>query len=394
MNTENICPVCAQPALRDFLKLDSAPLHVGVVWANKQAATAAPTGSICLSACTCCGFVFNRSFDAVAMDYAPGYEVSLHHSPVYQAFVASTVHKLVGTYGVHDKLVLEVGCGRGYFLRELCQTGGNQGIGVDPSLEADAPALARASGIRYVRAEYNRSWAATAIDCLVCRHVLQHIPNPQAFITEMRETNLQRAEALLYFELPNGSYVFETGAAWNIFYEHCSYISPDLLRRMFVAAGCMVFEHGACFEDGQYMNLVAAVGAGAAQPIAPQAPGEGLAFAALEEFGRKFQARCAADREQLLAYQARDKRIVAWGSGGRGVSFLNSMAGAGQIEYVVDINPERQQRYIPGSAQRIIAPGELANVRPDVIVLTNPTYRDEIQKMVYGMGLTPEYMTA
>jgi hypothetical protein len=61
---------------------------------------------------------------------------------------------------------------------------------------------------------------------------------------------------------------------------------------------------------------------------------------------------------------------------------------------VVDINPERQQKYIPGSGQQIIAPVELPQAAPDVIVLTNLTYAEEIRRMVAKMGLEPEYMAA
>jgi hypothetical protein len=328
------------------------------------------------------------------MDYVPGYEVSLHHSPVYRDFVASTVRKLVSSYGVRDKLVLEVGCGRGYFLRELCLAGNNRGIGVDPSLDPASDALARADGIRYERAMYDAAWAETPVDCVVCRHVLQHIPNPQTFVTDIREINRRRPTASIYFELPNGAYVFETSAVWNIFYEHCSYISPDLLGRMFAAAGCTVVENGPCYEDGQYMNLFAAVGEAAPQIVQAQSMDRGLAPEVLMEFGQGYKDRRQAGQDQLLRYERSGKRTVAWGSGGRGVSFLNSMDSAGQIEYVVDINPERQHKYIPGSAQQIIAPDELKVIRPDVIVLTNPTYCDEIRHMVAAMGLAPEYMFA
>jgi SAM-dependent methyltransferase len=397
MTTPTICPICEQAALQDFLTLDNAPLHVGIVWPSKQAAQAAPSGTICLSYCPCCGFVSNRTFDAARMDYAPGYEVSLHHSPVYQAFVAATVQQLTGQYGLRGKTVLEVGCGRGYFLKELCHAGGNLGIGVDPSLDLTAVEAESAPDIRFVRDFYDDRWADVAIDCLACRHVLQHIPNPKAFVQSLVAPNAGRPGTLIYFELPNAAYVLETAAAWNVFYEHCSYLSPDFLRRLFMACNCTVFENGPCFEDGQYMNLFAAVGetaGGAMHAIAPQQPGQGLAWETVQRFGDQYTARVQDRRAVLQSLERQGKRIVAWGSGGRGVSFLNNMGECGAVEYVVDINPERQHKYIPGSGQQVIAPVELAQIAPDVIVLTNPTYAAEIRRMVTALGLAPEYMDA
>jgi hypothetical protein len=205
---------------------------------------------------------------------------------------------------------------------------------------------------------------------------------------------------LIYFELPNGKYVFETLAAWNIFYEHCSYVSPDLLLRLFTASGCLVLKSGPCFEEGQYLNLVAGVGESAPASVAPQTQERGLSLHLLKQFGQQYAERVSTKRAELDALRAAGRRVVAWGSGGRGVSFVNSMAAgsggssAAGIEYVVDINPERQEKYVPGSGQRIIAPAELQQVQPDIIVLTNPTYRAEIEQMVAAFGLNPEYIEA
>lgn len=142
------------------------------------------------------------------------------------------------------------------------------------------------------------------------------------------------------------------------------------------------------------MNLFAAVGEGAAGPIESQQAGQGLSWATVQHFGAQYTARVHEKRERLQSLARQGRRVVAWGSGGRGVSFLNNMGDCGRIEYVVDINPERQHKYIPGSGQQIIAPAELAAVAPDVIVLTNPTYEDEIRRTVEAMGLAPEYMAA
>ena len=54
------------------------------------------------------------------------------------------------------------------------------------------------------------------------------------------------------------------------------------------------------------------------------------------------------------------------------------LGGAGQVEYVVDVNPYRHGRHMPGSGQEIVAPEFLAEYRPEVVIAMNPIYLDEI----------------
>ncbi len=87
--------------------------------------------------------------------------------------------------------------------------------------------------------------------------------------------------------------------------------------------------------------------------------------------------------------------MVLWGAGTKAVSFLNMLEiGADDgIEHVVDINPRKTGRYLPGTAQKIISPEGLSDCRPDVVVVMNPEYAPEIRSMVESMGLGCELVT-
>ena len=64
-----------------------------------------------------------------------------------------------------------------------------------------------------------------------------------------------------------------------------------------------------------------------------------------------------------------------------------------QIEYVVDINPHKQGKYIAGTGQKIIAPELLTDYQPDLVIIMNPIYKHEIQKMLEELKLYPELIT-
>jgi hypothetical protein len=84
---------------------------------------------------------------------------------------------------------------------------------------------------------------------------------------------------------------------------------------------------------------------------------------------------------------------VIWGSGSKGITFLNMLETADGIEYAVDINPRKQGMYITGSGQRIVPPAFLAEYQPDAVIVMNPLYIDEIKANVEEMGVEADFLT-
>jgi hypothetical protein len=60
------------------------------------------------------------------------------------------------------------------------------------------------------------------------------------------------------------------------------------------------------------------------------------------------------------------------------------------IEYVVDINPRKQGMYLAGTGQQIVAPEFLRSYSPDLVIIMNSIYRDEISAQLREMGSSPE----
>jgi hypothetical protein len=83
--------------------------------------------------------------------------------------------------------------------------------------------------------------------------------------------------------------------------------------------------------------------------------------------------------ERLALWSRDNTRTVIWGGGAKTVSFLNMLPLGGIISYVVDINPNKQGLYIPGSGQEIIAPEFLMDYQPDIVILMNPIYHREVE---------------
>jgi hypothetical protein len=99
-------------------------------------------------------------------------------------------------------------------------------------------------------------------------------------------------------------------------------------------------------------------------------------------------------RKRLAEWRQEHRRVVAWGAGAKAVGFLNMMQDDEVVTRVVDINPFKQGRYLSGTGQRIVAPEGLVNEPPDIVLMMNPIYRDEIASSLAGLGLSPELVAA
>jgi hypothetical protein len=95
-------------------------------------------------------------------------------------------------------------------------------------------------------------------------------------------------------------------------------------------------------------------------------------------------------RLSVLSFKHRE---FVWGGGSKGISFLNILRPQ-NIQFLVDVNPIKHGKYIPGTGQRIIPPNFLTEYRPDVIIVMNPNYREEVAQQVSSLGLQVEFLGA
>ncbi len=105
----------------------------------------------------------------------------------------------------------------------------------------------------------------------------------------------------------------------------------------------------------------------------------------------------AAFRETLAAWQALladGDDTALWGAGAKGVTFLNAVAGGGGIDLVVDLNPRKQGRFLPGTGQKVVSPEQLRDRAPARVIVMNPMYRDEVAAALGQMDVAAEVLVA
>lgn len=376
------CPACLGRGVTRFFEARGVPVLCNVPWPTPDRARAVPRGDVDLGACRRCGMIWNLAFDPSLLSYGEGYENSLHFSPRFRAYAEELATRLVDRYGLRGRDVIELGCGRGDFLALLAARGIGRGTGFDPGHGGGDGGLPR--NVRIVPDVYGEAYADLPVDLIVCRHTLEHVPRPRDFLAAVRRA-IGRRGTEVFFEVPNAHFTLGRSGLWDVLYEHCSYFRPAPLARLFREAGFRVRSVRPAF-DGQFLCVEAAPdGAG------PGPSGRGGDFPAGPAWRYAAIRRSAEDAwAARLRGWRRARRVVVWGAGSKGVMFLNSVDGADSIPYVVDVNPRKQGRFVSGTGHPIVAPAFVREHPPDVVLVMNPVYEQEIRDALAGMGVAAD----
>jgi hypothetical protein len=245
--------------------------------------------------------------------------------------------------------------------------------------------------MNFLQELYSQAHAHLPADFITCRHTLEHIAPTRDFMETIRATIGDRRDVIVAFDLPDVLRVLEEGAFWDIYYEHCSYFSAGSLARLFRAARLDVTDLERDYDD-QYLVIGShPVG----EPTPPKLPLENdlVEIADLvARFPMTVSEQIEKWRQCILDIASRNKRVVLWGSGSKGVAFLTTLGIGSEVEYVVDINPYRQGKFMPGTGHPIVSPQFLVDYRPHYVIIMNAIYTNEISNNLRQFGLAPELL--
>lgn len=392
-NPRCVCPNCRGQGMVEFYEVKNIPVHSVLLMPTRERALTYPRRDLKLGFCPSCGFVCNTLFDPTVHEYSTSCEESQGCSPTFNAFSRRLAKRWVEQYGLRGKSILEIGCGKGEFLTQMIEYGMGNGIGIDPAFVPERLDRRYADQIEFIQDLYGEKYAHLKAEVVCCRHTLEHIAPTFEFMSMIRSTLGGRSDSLMLFELPEAFRVLDEPAFWDIYYEHCSYFTPGSLARLFRMAG---FDDVVELEkdyDDQYIVIVARPTdqASGQDPL----PGENDLDAtaqAVERFSAKFEAARSRWQGDLESMRRRGKKVVVWGGGSKAVSFLTTLGLSEEIDYVVDINPRKHGKFVPGSGHEVRSPASLQSFNPDCVILMNPIYEREVRGLLEGMGIKPEIL--
>lgn len=369
------CPVCRSADVLAALSRRALPVFQNVVLPSQAEAISAPAAEFQLVACRRCGFSYNAVFDPSLVVYDESYDNAVP-STIFRDYYRSLVGMLAERFDLRGGTVYDIGCGKGEFLEMLCAGApGIQGIGIDPSCTPT-----ERGNFRLVKAFLEPSHFAADTRLIIVRHVLEHIPDPRAFLAMLYGCV---PDAPVFFEVPEFGWILKNGAFWDFCYEHCNYFTSESLGACLAAEGFATIEQRLSF-GGQYQWALCRK---ARVAELPTRRGD-----AIIEAVRRYSMNEAAQIARMVA-AAEQNPLVVWGMATKGV-VLCSLIGGERIAGGVDINSNKQGKFAPVSGVRINSPEWTRTLPPGCQVLAmNPNYVSEITALVRELGSKAEVVT-
>lgn len=374
------CLVCRSLSLTPLLRREQVPVHQNLVFEDQEAAVTVRRGDLDLVLCETCGFIFNRTFDASLLDYGDHYKNPQEDSPTYDHYISQLLRYLVDERGIWNKSILEIGCGDGSFLRRLVERGfANVGLGFDPSYTG--PTRDLDGRLRFETRRYEAATVHSEYDWVICRHVIEHVADPLYLLRLIGSTLYARYQGRVFLETPTVAWILRHHIFWDFFYEHRSYFTHASLRVACEIAGINVPSVATEF-GGQYLWMEGTTEFHGL-PVS-------LAPGGLPDLARTFareEPRLVDNLRTKVTELACRGGVAIWGAAAKGVTLANLLdPDRSLVSCIVDLNPQKQGRFLPGTGHPIVAPERLGELGVRAVILTNPIYRDEIAVMLEGQG--------
>ncbi len=336
---------------RELFRAEQLPVFQNKMFETAEAAQACPKGDVVLVQDMDTGLVFNAAFNPDLLVYDADYQNEQAHSVFFQKHLED-VTSIIERY-FHEKSLIEVGCGKGYFLEHLKKSG-YQVVGIDPAYEGNNPDV--------IVDCFEPELGITA-DGVILRHVLEHMVNPVDFLHNVAEAN--GGSGLIYIEVPCFDWICQNRAWFDVFYEHVNYFRLADFDRIFEN----VVESGHVF-GGQYLYVIADLAS--LRPPRIDAGDELI-------FPHDFLSDIGVHSKRINFETGKQNAI--WGGASKGVIFSLYMERAGTpVDMVIDINPAKQGKYMAATGLQILSP-ELAmqKLLPEAnMFILNSNYLDEI----------------
>ena len=346
--------------------------------------------------CTRCWLVQTEDYAHFEDLFASDYAYFSSFSSSWLAHAEAYVQAMAEHFGLGpESLVVEVAANDGYLLQYV-KSRGIGCLGIEPT--ASTAAAARAKGIEVVEEFFGVALAdrlvaeGRAADLTAANNVLAHVPDINDFVAGF--ARLLKPSGVATFEFPHLVRLVADCQFDTVYHEHFSYLSLTAVQAIFERNGLAVFDVEELSTHGGSLRVFAQRSDSAQHPVAASV----AALLALEErtgvrtpdYYRGFQARAERVKDDLntfLVQCKRDgKRLGAYGAAAKGNTLLNfSGVRSDLVPWVVDRNPAKRDRFLPGSRIPVVDEARLWQERPDFVLILPWNLKSELETQLAGI---------
>ncbi len=388
MSTATTCRSCNQSGLKTILSLGNTPL-ANALLTHEQLTQPEPTYPLILVFCPHCALVQITETvppEILFRDY-------LYFSSFSDAMLAHArkiAEKLIAARKLGPKsLVMEIASNDGYLLQYFHQAG-IPVLGVEPA--TNIAVVAEKKGIRTVNEFFSDKFGrklrdkGERADVIIGNNVLAHVADLNGFVSGVAAA--LKDNGVAQFEFPYVKDLIDRCEFDTIYHEHLCYYSLTAIDRLFQRHGLRVVDVERIPIHGGSLRVQFAPAASAAKPseavtslLREEAAWGVDGFESYAQFGRRVEKLGETLRRRLAELKAQGKRIAAYGAAAKGSTLLNCFRiGTETIDFVVDRNTHKQNRFMAGVHIPILAPEELLKRMPEYTLMLTWNFADEILK--------------
>ena len=304
-----------------------------------------------------------------------------------------------------SSFVLEVASNDGYLLQHFVGAG-VPCLGVEPT--ASTAAAARVKGVPTIERFFGQDLAREIVeehglaDLWIGNNVLAHVPDPQDFLNGVRVS--LKDSGIATFEFPHLMNLIEGQQFDTIYHEHFSYLSftstVDLMQR----SSLEVFRVDETPTHGGSLRVFARLAANGLEPVETSVQDlldrEHQVGVLSADYYTGFQERALKVKDDFLRFllgaKANGKSVAGYGAAAKGNTLLNfGGVGPDAVRFVVDRNPSKQGKYLPGSRIPIVGEDVLKAHKPDFIVIFPWNIKEEVMdQLAYAREWGAQFVTA
>jgi len=310
-----------------------------------------------LKICPNSGIRVNTTNELISFN--DGYLPSQNSSKIYETNTENMI-ELLAKFVPREKRIREMGCGNGIFLEELQRKGFTDLHGYDASCTENNDLVSN----RYL----NNSDFPLNSDVIILRHVLDEVPSPISFLNKIFEINSK--PFLLFMEIVSFDQVIASKRAWDLSNERIYYFTESSIRRTFGSS----IKELAYTAENQNMLISIDFNAQLTKELNPTHSDYESVTHLIKSLDKQIK-----QLKKLL----RNNEYVIWGGSSKGVTFsffCTERYGIAPPLGIIDSDLKRQGKFIHTSGVKIFSPKEGLSLltENDVLVISNPVYKDEI----------------
>mgnify|MGYP000982542705 CR=1 FL=1 len=316
------------------------------------------------------------------------------YSTSWLAHAKKYTEMMVERFGYNDNsLIMEIASNDGYLLQYFVQKN-IPVLGIEPT--ANTAAAAKEKGVDSVidffgvRLAKELTSQNKKADLLLGNNVLAHVPDIVDFVGGMKI--ILKDQGVITMEFPHLMQLVDNNQFDTIYHEHFSYLSFYTVKKIFESQGLEMFDVEQLTTHGGSLRIFAKHKEDSSKTISSNVE----ALLTLEaskgmtalDYYNDFQIKTFNVKLEMLSFLIEQKKIgkkvAAYGAAAKGNTLLNYCGIKNDlIEFVVDANPHKQNKFLPASHIPVMNEAWLKEQKPDYIIILPWNLKDEITKQLH-----------